>query len=70
MKRPPFGAITHYAKDDERERDQAPLELGLIRRIAAYTRPYAARRNALFVLTFLRGLQLPLVRPARAEARA
>jgi ATP-binding cassette subfamily B protein len=31
----------------------------LIRRMFTYTRPYAARRNWLFVLTFARGLQLP-----------
>jgi len=51
-------AITYYSAE-ERERDQAPLSLSLIRRILGYTRPYAAKRNALFVLTFLRGLQLP-----------
>jgi ATP-binding cassette subfamily B protein len=55
----PFGAITWYSPQDDRESAQAPLEMGLIRRIAAYTKPYAAKRNALFVLTFLRGLQLP-----------
>ena len=33
--------------------------LALIRRIFAYTKPYAAKRNALFALTFIRGLQLP-----------
>lgn len=59
--RPPgWGAITHFFQED-RERDQAPLEFGLIRRIAAYTRPYSAKRNWLFALTFLRGLQLPLL---------
>src|SRR5262249_34294679 len=31
----------------------------LIRRIFTYTRPYSARRNWLFLLTFARGLQLP-----------
>jgi ATP-binding cassette subfamily B protein len=60
-RRSPFGAITFYSPNEERERDQAPLEFGLIRRIAGYTRPYAGKRNALFVLTFLRGLQLPLL---------
>jgi ATP-binding cassette subfamily B protein len=59
VKKKSFVAITHYAKDEDHEREQAPLELGLIRRIAAYTKPYAWKRNALFVLTFLRGLQLP-----------
>ncbi len=60
QRRSAYGAITFY-RDEERERDQAPLEFGLIRRIASYTRPYAFKRNALFVLTFLRGLQLPLL---------
>lgn len=44
---------------EEREADKAPLQLTLIRRIFRYTKPYAARRNWLFILTFTRGLQLP-----------
>src|SRR5271156_2693381 len=44
---------------EEREADQAPLQPKLIRRIFRYTKPYAAKRNWLFVLTFTRGLQLP-----------
>jgi ATP-binding cassette subfamily B protein len=52
-------AITYYDPTEEREADRAPLQLALIRRIFAYTRPYAAKRNWLFVLTFIRGLQLP-----------
>jgi ATP-binding cassette subfamily B protein len=52
-------AITYYNAAEEREADKAPLSGKLIRRISAYTRPYAAKRNALFVLTILRGLQLP-----------
>src|SRR5882672_1507630 len=52
-------AITYYAPPDEQDKDQAPLQMGLIRRILAFTAPYARKRNALFVLTFLRGLQLP-----------
>ena len=35
------------------------MRLDLIRRVFSYTRPYAARRNWLFVLTILRGMQLP-----------
>ena len=35
------------------------MRLDLIRRVFTYTRPYARRRNWLFVLTFTRGLQLP-----------
>ncbi len=52
-------AITFYNALEERETDKAPLQAKLIRRIFRYTKPYAARRNWLFVLTFTRGLQLP-----------
>jgi ATP-binding cassette subfamily B protein len=51
-------AITYY-NPEEREPDKAPLRWDLIRRIFTYTRRYRARRNWLFVLTFLRGAQLP-----------
>ena len=44
---------------EEREADKAPLQWPLIRRIFGYTKPYAAKRNWLFLLTFARGLQLP-----------
>ena len=54
-------AITFFHPLDEREADRAPLSLGLIRRIATYTRPYARQRNWLLLLTFSRGLQLPLL---------
>ena len=52
-------AITFYNALEERETDKAPLQAKLIRRIFHYTKPYAAKRNWLFLLTFLRGLQLP-----------
>src|ERR1035438_4783501 len=52
-------AITFYNPMEEREADKAPLQMALIRRIFRYTRPYAAKRNWLFVLVFTRGLQLP-----------
>src|SRR4029077_13925137 len=52
-------AITYYNPMEEREADKAPLQMTLIRRIFTYTKPYAARRNWLFILTFTRGLQLP-----------
>jgi ATP-binding cassette subfamily B protein len=52
-------AITFFHSTDEREVDQVPLRLDLIRRIATYTRPYATKRNWLFFLTFARGVQLP-----------
>jgi ABC-type multidrug transport system fused ATPase/permease subunit len=52
-------AITYYDPAWNREDDQVPLRLDLIRRVFSWTRPYAAKRNWLFVLTFTRGLQLP-----------
>jgi ATP-binding cassette subfamily B protein len=52
-------AITFYNPHEEREADKAPLQWPLIRRIFRYTNPHAAKRNWLFALTFLRGLQLP-----------
>lgn len=52
-------AITFYRPMEDREADRAPLSAQLIARIFTYTRPYRGRRNALFVLTLLRGLQLP-----------
>ncbi|HEY5912936.1 MAG TPA: ABC transporter ATP-binding protein [Verrucomicrobiae bacterium] len=52
-------AITYFRPMEDREADHAPLSAHLIRRIFTYTRPYSARRNWLFVLTFARGLQLP-----------
>jgi ATP-binding cassette subfamily B protein len=52
-------AITYYNPVEEREADKAPLQWKLIRRIFGYTKPYATKRNWLFLLTFMRGLQLP-----------
>lgn len=52
-------AITFYNPHEEREAERAPLQWPLIRRIFRYTNPYAAKRNWLFSLTFIRGLQLP-----------
>ncbi len=52
-------AITYYRPMEDREADRAPLSAQLIRRIFTYTAPHRRWRNWLFVLTFLRGLQLP-----------
>ena len=54
-------AITYFHPMEEREADHAPLSLKLIRRIAAYTKPYSSQRNWLLFLTFARGTQLPLL---------
>ncbi len=52
-------AITYYNPMENREADQVPLQWSLVRRVYGYTAPYAWKRNWLFVLTILRGLQLP-----------
>jgi len=52
-------SLTYYHPSEEQEAEQAPLRMDLVRRIFSYTRPYASRRNWLFVLTFVRGAQLP-----------
>jgi ATP-binding cassette subfamily B protein len=43
----------------EREDLRRPLDVGLVRRLWSYTRPYARRRNVLFMLVVFRALQLP-----------
>lgn len=53
--------ITARRRDDDREPDKRPLNLGLIVRLLGYTRPYAAKRNGLLVMVVLRAIQLPLV---------
>ncbi|WP_428388737.1 ABC transporter ATP-binding protein [Mucisphaera sp.] len=49
------------AKEREREAQQRPLDLTLIRRLWAYTQPYAKLRNTLLVLVLVRALTIPLV---------
>ena len=44
---------------DDHEEDRHPLEMRLISRLSAYTRPYHAKRNWLLLLVFVRSLQLP-----------
>ncbi len=51
--------LTRLARQDEPEVDRRPLDLRLIRRLYAYTRPYAARRNWLLLLVIVRSIQLP-----------
>ncbi len=52
-------AITHFNPMEDKEADWAPLNAGLIRRMFTYTNPYKTRRDWLFVLILVRGLQLP-----------
>jgi ATP-binding cassette subfamily B protein len=53
--------ITAPRKEDEREPDKRPLDLALIVRLIGYMRPYATKRNWLFLMVILRSIQLPLV---------
>src|SRR4249920_1602646 len=53
--------ITAPRKEDDREPDKRPLDLGLITRLIGCMRPYAAKRNFLFLMVILRSIQLPLV---------
>lgn len=53
--------ITLVRRELEHPLDRKPLDYGLFRRIFGYTRPYAARRNALFALVILRAIQGALI---------
>ncbi len=54
-------SLTAPRKDDDREPDKRPLDMGLIVRLLTYTRPYAAKRNWLLLCVVLRAIQLPLI---------
>lgn len=54
-------SLVRVQRDPDRDADYRPLDLGLIRRLLGYMRPYAARRNALLVCVALRAIQLPSV---------
>ena len=56
----PLGLVRRE-NDDEDEEQFKPLEWGLIRRLFTYTRPFAAKRNALIVLTLVRSMQIPAI---------
>ena len=62
----PLGLVRREP-DDEDEEQFKPLEWGLIRRLFTYTRPFAAKRNALFVLTIIRSMQVPAITWAMSE---
>jgi ATP-binding cassette subfamily B protein len=55
--------LTHREVDNEEEDEELlkPLEWSLIRRLFTYTRPFAAKRNALIVLTLIRAMQIPAI---------
>ncbi len=53
--------LTARGTDPDREPDKRPLDLGLIRRLFGYMRPYWIRRNILLVCVVLRAIQLPAI---------
>lgn len=56
-----LGPLVRRELGDEDEPQFKPLEWGLIRRLFTYTRPFAAKRNALIVLTVIRAIQIPAI---------
>jgi ATP-binding cassette, subfamily B, bacterial len=51
--------LTRLDRHEEREPDTRPLDVGLIVRLFSYTRPYATKRNWLFLMVVLRSIQMP-----------
>ncbi|HEV2971786.1 MAG TPA: ABC transporter transmembrane domain-containing protein, partial [Pirellulales bacterium] len=51
--------LTRLDRHEEHEPDERPLDIGLIVRLFSYTRPYASKRNWLFVMVILRSIQMP-----------
>jgi ATP-binding cassette subfamily B protein len=47
--------------EEDRRREPKTLDWRILRRLFAYTRPYAFKRNVLFVIVTVRSLQLPLL---------
>lgn len=65
MKRPrridrKLSFISHV-KREAHEAETRPLDFGLIRRLYAFTQPYARTRNKLLLLVLIRSVQLPLL---------
>jgi ATP-binding cassette subfamily B protein len=57
-----LGPLVQRERDDDEDEEQfKPLEWGLIRRLFTYTRPFAAKRNALMILSLIRAMQLPAI---------
>lgn len=53
----PKRLLTHVEREDEKF--QRPLDFALIMRVMSFTKPYTKKRNWLFVLCALRGVQYP-----------
>jgi ATP-binding cassette subfamily B protein len=45
--------------DGQNEHETKPLDFALIRRLFTFTRPYAAKRNKIFIVAIFRSVQLP-----------
>ena len=52
-------ALTRLDAHEQRELDMRPLELGLIRRLFGYTKPFTGKRNWLMFFVVVRSIQLP-----------
>lgn len=53
--------LTSVTGDARQEASKRPLNLKLISRLFSYTQPYAKIRNWLFLLVFIRAVQLPAI---------
>lgn len=54
-------SITAPRKDDDREPDKRPLDIGIIIRLLGYFKPYTFKRNLVIVCVILRAIQLPAI---------
>jgi ATP-binding cassette subfamily B protein len=51
--------LVHLARPRELEAEQRALDLGIVKRLFEFTRPYARKRNGLIAMVVLRALQFP-----------
>ncbi len=58
---PPSKFALSARRGDDDEAVTRPLQFSLIARLFSYTRPYAGKRNWLFLMVILRSAQLPLL---------
>lgn len=63
MTPPPSNSLTltRVRQDDHQDAPYRPLDVGLIRRLFTYTRPYSRLRNWLTFTVILRSVQLPVL---------
>ncbi|AUX39077.1 ABC transporter [Sorangium cellulosum] len=53
--------LARVSLEDEQEHGTRKLDLDLVRRVFAFTRPHARKRNALLLLVVARSIQLPIL---------